>query len=326
MPTGRFTVSAEHEGDRLDVFVAECLPELSRSQAQRLIGEGAVSIDGARADKSSRALGSGQQVEIEIRRRTAETDLVAEPIPLDVLYEDDDLAVIDKPADLVVHPAPGNRTGTLVHALLHRYGDRLSSISGGGRPGIVHRLDKGTTGVIVVALSDVAHQRLARQFAERTVSKTYLAVAYGCPADNEGRIDVALGRDRQDRKKISALTNTPRPAQTDWKVLERLAGLCLVRLQPRTGRTHQIRAHMACLRHPLVGDDLYAGRQWRGIQDPTIRKAVSSFGRPALHAAELEIDHPTSGKRLHFEAPLPADLQALLDLLRHHATPGLSNT
>lgn len=316
MSNARLTVPAEQDGARLDVFLADRLPELSRSQAQRLIGEGAVRIDGEEAGKPSRALQAGETVEVEIRPRSADTTLEPEPIPLRVLYEDDDLAVIDKPADLVVHPAPGNRTGTLVHALLHRFGDRLSSLSDAGRPGIVHRLDKGTTGVIAVALNDAAHQHLARQFAERTVSKTYLAVVYGCPDQDRGLIDVPLGRDRQDRKKISTRTGAPRAAQTEWEVLERFEGLCLLRLRPRTGRTHQIRAHMAWLHHPLVGDDLYTGRQWKGLRDPAIRRAAAGFERPALHAAALEFDHPSSGERVRFEAPLPADMEALLALLR----------
>lgn len=316
MSSRRLTVDEEQDGTRLDLFLAETVSELSRSQAQRLIGEGAVRIGGVAAEKPSRPVVAGEAIELELRQRQPGSQLVPEAIPLRILYEDDALAAIDKPADLVVHPAPGHRTGTLVHALLHRFGDRLSSFSDAGRPGIVHRLDKGTTGVIVVALTDAAHQSLARQFAERTVAKTYLAVVYGCPKDGSGLIDVPIGRDRQDRKKISHRTGTPRAAQTEWEVVERFDGLCLLRLRPRTGRTHQIRAHLAWLNHPLVGDELYAGRQWRGVRDPLVRSAAAAFARPALHAAALEIDHPVSGERTRFEAPLPEDLEALLELLR----------
>ncbi len=256
-------------------------------------------------------------MELELRYRAPDFGLEPEPIPLSILYADDDLVVIDKPAGMVVHPAPGHPTGTLVHALLYHFGDRLLALSDTTRPGIVHRLDKGTTGVILAAMTDQAHTALQRQFAERTVLKHYDALVYGRPAQPRGSIDTPLGRDRNDRKKISVNTGQPRDARTDWKQQEAFPGLTLLRVRPRTGRTHQIRAHMAHLRHPLVGDELYAGRQWKGIPERGVRSALARFGRPALHARSIEFDHPTSGERLRFEAPLPADLEQLLALLRH---------
>lgn len=312
----RLTVEAEHAGERLDRWLAGAVATLSRSRAAKLIASGAVTVNGAPVDKASRTVAGGERVEVVVPPEPAVTELEPEPIPLAVLWEDDHLAVIDKPAGLVVHPAPGNRTGTLVHALLHRWGERLAGSTRSIRPGIVHRLDKGTTGVMVVALEEAAHERLAAQFAARTVEKDYLALVYGSPDDTEGTIDQPLGRDRHDRKKISTATNRPRAATTDWRVIETLPGLSLIHARPRTGRTHQIRAHLAWLHHPLVGDDIYAGRQYRGIQEGRIRSLLAAFGRPALHAWKLAFDHPVSGERLRFEAEVPADLRVLLETLR----------
>lgn len=311
----RLRVEAEHSGERLDRFVADTT-RLSRSRAAKLIEAGAVTVNGVAAEKSAHTLAVGDVVKVRLAPEPRWDDLEPEDIPLRVLHEDRFLAVIDKPAGLVVHPAPGNRTGTLVHALLHRFGDRLSSSSEAIRPGIVHRLDKGTTGVMVVALDEGAHEALAAQFAARTVEKDYLALVYGTPAAGSGRIEVPLGRDRTDRKKISSSTSSPRPAVTDWEVIERFTGLSVVHARPRTGRTHQIRAHLAWLRHPLVGDELYAGRQHRGIQEGRIRNLVAAFERPALHAWRLAFAHPSTGERMRFEAPLATDLETLLGRLR----------
>lgn len=311
----RLVVDGEDAGERLDRYLADRIETLSRSRIQRLIAEGAVRSDGDAADRASRTVQEGEAIEVLLVRRPAHRQLEPEPIPLEVLYEDRELAVLSKPAGLVVHPAPGHPTGTLVQALLHRFGDRLSSVADAARPGIVHRLDKGTTGVMVVALTDGAHQALASQFAARTVAKDYLALVYGHPPDR-GVVDVPLGRDRSDRKKISASTNAPRDAVTEYDVVETFPSLALVHARPRTGRTHQIRAHLAWLRHPLVGDDLYAGKQYKGITEGRIRDRLAAFPRPALHAWRLSFDHPATGERLSFEAPVPEDIRELLELLR----------
>ena len=239
-----------------------------------------------------------------------------EPIPLDVVYEDDAIAVINKPAGMVMHPAPGHPTGTLVHALLHRFGDRLATVADGARPGIVHRLDRGTSGVVAVALTDSAHQALARQFAEREVDKEYLALVYGAPRDDTGTVDAPLGRDPRDRKLISTRARRARSAVTDWTCLERLPGFAMIEARPRTGRTHQIRVHLAHLGHPIVGDADYAGRQWRGVPEGRIRALVAGFPRPALHARRLAFKHPVTGEPVEFEVPLEQDIAALLESLR----------
>lgn len=316
-------VEAGDATTRLDRWLAEHLPDLSRAAARRLIVEGAVEVDGLRALKPSQSLLAGQSITVRPQPRPPQLDLTPEDIPLRVIYEDEVLAVLDKPAGMVIHPAPGARSGTLVHALLHRYGQRLSASGDAARPGIVHRLDKGTTGLVIVALDERAHRRLAAQFAARSIEKLYVALVYGQPDGQRGTVDLAIGRDRVDRLKISANTSSPRTAVTDWEVVESFPGLSLLHVRPRTGRTHQIRAHMAWLRHPLVGDELYAGRQWKGIASGVIRSRVAAFGRPALHAAGLRFDHPLSGELLEFEAPLPDDMADLLAALRRASTPGL---
>lgn len=316
METRRLTVAPGDDGARLDRWLAQRLEDVSRATARRLIEQGAVRVDGRDADKPSATVRAGQEVVVRLQRRPPEGHLQAEDIPLRVLYEDDMLAVVDKPAGMVIHPAPGATRGTLVHALLHRFGDRLAAATDASRPGIVHRLDKGTTGLVIVALDDRAHRRLAAQFASRSVEKLYVALVYGQFPERRGRIDLAIGRDRVDRLKISENTASPRAAVTDWESVEEFPGLALVHVRPRTGRTHQIRAHMTWLGHPLVGDALYAGRRWKNLQNPAERALVAAFERPALHAAELQFDHPVSGERVVVKAPLPADLAELLAALR----------
>lgn len=315
-------VEAGADTARLDRWLAIHLPGTSRSAARRLIEDGSVEIDGREATKPSQPLQPGQRITVARRARPPQLDLTSEDIPLRVVYEDDVLAIIDKPAGMVIHPAPGARSGTLVHALLHRFHGRLSASGDAARPGVVHRLDKGTSGLVIVALDERAHRRLAAQFAARSIDKLYLALVYGQPRTPSGRIELALGRDRVDRLKISGNTASPRPAVTDWELMEAFPGLALLHVRPRTGRTHQIRAHMVSLRHPLVGDDLYAGRQWRGIADGAVRSRVATFGRPALHAAQLRFDHPSSGARMTFDAPLPDDFADLLDALRRARDAG----
>lgn len=311
----RVRVPAEADGERVDKVLAGLLEGVSRSRIQRLIDAGRVRIDGLRAEKSSQAVEVGQELAV---RLDDETESPPEPqdLPLTVLYEDDRIAVVEKPAGMVVHPGAGHPDGTLVNALLHRYRDRLSSVGGELRPGIVHRLDKGTSGVMVVARTDPAHRSLADQFATRTVEKEYEALVYGHPEDHDGVVDVPLGRDRNDRTKTSPLTDTPRRAVTRWKRVEDFPGFSLLRIWPRTGRTHQIRAHLAHLGHPCAADRRYGGKQWKGVPNRVVRDAVRRFGRPALHARRLAFRHPTTGERLEFEAPRPDDLDRLLELLR----------
>ena len=311
-------MSDEEAGERLDRLLARRLADVSRSRARALIEAGAVRIGDALARKASSPVISGQTVHVILAPRPPDWNVTAENIPLDVLYEDAALAVINKHAGMVVHPAPGHPTGTLVHALLHRYQRRFSALTDTARPGIVHRLDRGTSGVIVVALTDVAHQRIADQFANRTVSKEYLALVFGRPKARSGTIDTPLGRDQSDRKKISANTNQARDALTRWSFEEDFPGpgVTLLRAFPRTGRTHQVRAHLAHIHHPLVGDALYSGKQWKGIQDVGIRRAIAGFGRPALHAHRLAFEHPEDGRRMEFEVAMPVDMNTLLATLR----------
>ncbi len=294
------------------------LADVSRSRVRGLIEAGAVQVEDQPATKPSAAVSAGQIIQVVLAPRAPEWDITPEDISLDVLYEDTSLAVINKQAGMVVHPAPGHATGTLVHALLHRYGRRLSALTDAARPGIVHRLDRGTSGVMVVALTDAAHHRIADQFATRTVDKEYLALVYGRPKASRGTIDAPLGRDRSDRKRISANSNQTRPALTRWHLEEDFPGpgLTLLRAFPRTGRTHQIRAHLAHIHHPVVGDALYAGKQWKGIQDIAVRQMIAGFGRPALHAHRLAFEHPDDGRRMEFEVAPPADMDALLASVR----------
>ena len=310
---------AGSDNARLDIALAPLLPGHSRASIQRLIRQGSVEVDGEPASRPSTRVAVDQHLRVELKTRSPDAGLTGELIPLQVLYEDNAIAVIDKPAGMVVHPGAGHATGTLVHAILHRFAGQLSAVTEPARPGIVHRLDKGTSGVIVVALTDEAHHKLAGQFAARTVEKTYLAIVHGHPGGaraSSGTIDVALGRDRNDRTKISSRANRLHEAVTRWRRVEDFRSMSLLELSPKTGRTHQIRAHLAHIQHACVCDPLYAGKQWKGIEDTRVRQAVATLGRPALHALRLRIAHPTTGEPLEFEAELAADLRSLLDLLR----------
>jgi 23S rRNA pseudouridine1911/1915/1917 synthase len=247
--------------------------------------------------------------------------LVPEAIPLDILYEDADLVVINKPAGMVVHPGAGARTGTLVHALLAR-GENWSTIGGEERPGIVHRLDRGTSGVMIAARNDRAHRHLSAQFKERTVEKIYVALVWGDVRNARFRIDAPLGRDTVNRKKISSRTSHARSALTEFVVTARFEGFTLLDALPRTGRTHQIRAHLQGAGHPIVGDGTYGGDRWRALGPSRLRKTLSEFHRLALHARRLSFDHPTSGERLSFEASLPIDFEHLVRELTPRAGAG----
>jgi len=298
-----FVVGESEAGQRLDRALSD-LAGVPRSQARRWIDQGRVRLEG-KVVRASRAVVAGEQVEAEPPDAVA-SEAAPEDIPLSVLYEDADLIVVDKPAGLVVHPGPGHPSGTLVNALLHHCRD-LSGIGGVLRPGIVHRLDRGTSGVMVAAKNDAAHAALAEQFHDHTIERIYRALVVGVPGADEGRSDRPIGRHPRDRKKMSVRTRSGRPARTRWRVERRfrVAGLSWLEVRPETGRTHQIRVHLSAAGLPLVGDPNY-GRS---------RRRAPSLDRPALHAAVLGFDHPTGGERLRFEAETPPDLADLLGRL-----------
>jgi 23S rRNA pseudouridine1911/1915/1917 synthase len=306
------TVPAEHAGARLDRCTAGLVDDLTRSRIRTLIDAGRVTHNGGPA-KPAAIVAEGDAIVVQVPDPEP-SRVEAENIPLAIIHEDEELLVIDKPAGLVVHPAAGNPTGTLVNALLHHCDD-LSGIGGVARPGIVHRLDKDTTGLMVVAKSDRAHQALALAFRRRQVNKTYLAVCFGSPADDEGVVDAPMDRHPRHRQRM-AVVRDGRPARTLYEVAERWRGTSLLHCRLVTGRTHQIRVHMAHVGHALVGDPLYAGRQWKAIADPHAAVACRRFSRQALHAWRLEFTHPVSGELVSFEAPMPDDIQGLIDVLR----------
>jgi 23S rRNA pseudouridine1911/1915/1917 synthase len=289
--------------------------EWTRSRARKLIDDGFVSLNGSPAKASTRVRDSDRIVVIEPPPVPLDTE--AEDIPLDVVYEDEELLVVNKPADLVVHPAAGNPAGTLVNALLHHCTD-LSGIGGVERPGIVHRLDKDTTGLLVVAKTDRAHLALSLAFRRREISKTYLAVCFGVPGEKEGVIEAPIDRHPRDRHQM-AVVRTGRPARTLYEIEEAYAGASLISCRLVTGRTHQIRVHMAHVGHALVGDPLYSGRQWRNIPNALARDACRAFPRQALHAARLGFVHPLTHEAVEFDAPIPADMNHLIGLLRNTA-------
>lgn len=272
------------------------------------IRAGRVEVDGERGKPSS-LLRGGER--IACRPATADAGAEMEPDPegLDVLHEDPWLVVLDKPAGVVVHPGAGREPRTLAHRLLHHYPE-TADVGGPGRPGIVHRLDRDTSGVLVVARTAEAYRRLAAAFAERRVGKRYLAVVYGDPEPPEGRIARPVGRHPQRRKQM-AVTPRGRPAATGYRRLAAAASAALLELDLETGRTHQIRVHVKSIGHPLVGDPLYGEARWKNLPGGAAQTALRGFPRPALHAWRLELDHPGSGERLRFEAPVPADLAGL---------------
>lgn len=309
------SVDEAGQGQRLDRFLAARFPEHSRARLQALIEAGDVRLDDLPTRASAR-LRAGQTVELRFSAPTP-AEPGPEDIPLQVVYEDAQLLVIDKPAGLVVHPGAGVHTGTLVNALLHHVQD-LSGVGGVLRPGIVHRLDRGTSGLIVVAKDDASHRALARQFASRKVEKDYLAIVLGLPAQRAGRIDKPIGRDPVHRLRMSVRAPRGRAAVSDYTVVEVFEGAALVRVRIHTGRTHQIRVHLASLGHPLAGDRLYGGKRPAAGRGAA---ALAAFERPALHAARLAFQHPLRDELLRFESPLPLDLRELLAALRGAGQP-----
>jgi 23S rRNA pseudouridine1911/1915/1917 synthase len=306
------TVPGDNDGLRLDRFLAGAGRGWSRSQVARWIEAGLVTRNGA-PTKAAHLVRAGDRIEVTVPAPTP-SDLQPQELPLDVLYEDGHLIAINKPPGMVVHPAAGNPDGTLVNALLAHCRD-LSGVGGVERPGIVHRLDKDTSGVLVAAKSDAAHRALSLAFRWRTTDKRYLAVVYGTPKTAEGVVDAPIARHPSERKRMAVVPGG-RAARTLWSVRERFAGAALIECRPVTGRTHQIRVHLAHAGHALVGDAVYAGRQWRAIADPALAARCRDFPRQALHAWRLTIQHPATGELVTFEAPLPADLEDLLAALR----------
>jgi 23S rRNA pseudouridine1911/1915/1917 synthase len=310
------TVPPESGGVRLDRFLVSMLESHSRSQLQRLIKEGHVEIGGLAA-RANQPVKAGQIVSVRVPEPVAPQPR-PEPLPLHIVYEDRDIVVVDKPAGMVVHPAAGHAGGTLVNALLHHVDD-LSGVGGEKRPGIVHRLDRGTSGLMVVAKHDAAHEELSRQFRDREVDKEYIALVWG-EVQPGRRIDAPIGRDPENRKKMSARARRARSAVTRIVRTEPFGrALTLASVAIHTGRTHQIRVHLSAIGHPVVGDPLYGGVHRRVPGDLRI---VARLERPFLHAARLAFTHPADGRRMEFESALPPDLQNIVDWLRERKEQG----
>jgi 23S rRNA pseudouridine1911/1915/1917 synthase len=313
-------VTEKESGKRLDLFLSGTHLNLSRSQAKNLIERHLMFLN-QKPTKPSAHVKTGDIVSGSLPKPEP-LSLKPEPLPLTILYEDPSIIVIDKPSGIVVHPAYGNPSGTLVNALLYHCKD-LSGINGVLRPGIVHRLDKDTSGVMVVAKEDQAFHHLTKQFKTRTVEKLYLAIVYGKFGQNEGLIDSAIGRHPSERKRMSTRTRRGKAAITRWKKVEEFDSCTLLEISPQTGRTHQIRVHLTSMGHPVLGDPLY-GRKGRPgtIHDPALKECVKRIHRQALHAHRLKFDHPRTGERLQFVSPVPQDMKEVLEWLRLQVNQG----
>ncbi|MBD9218440.1 MAG: RluA family pseudouridine synthase [Oscillospiraceae bacterium] len=302
--TRELTAATEHAGVRLDAFLSAD-GALTRSQAARLIAEGRVRVNGKPAAKSAR-LSGGETVTVDVPQ-LRETALPPQDIPLDVVYEDDDVIVVNKPTGLVVHPAPGHPDGTLVNALLHHCGDSLSGIGGEKRPGIVHRIDRDTSGLIIAAKNDAAHLALSAQLKDHSLSRTYECLVTGNMKQDSGTVDAPIGRSSADRKKM-AVVPTGRRAVTHWEVVARYPGVTHLRCRLETGRTHQIRVHMAYIGHPILGDTVYGAK-----------KPVPGLTGQCLHATGLRFIHPRTGEPVELHCPLPPEFTAMLQKLQSKA-------
>lgn len=302
--TRELTAATEHAGVRLDAFLSAD-GALTRSQAARLIAEGRVRVNGKPAAKSAR-LSGGETVTVDVPQ-LRETALPPQDIPLDVVYEDDDVIVVNKPTGLVVHPAPGHPDGTLVNALLHHCGDSLSGIGGEKRPGIVHRIDRDTSGLIIAAKNDAAHLALSAQLKDHSLSRTYECLVTGNMKQDSGTVDAPIGRSSADRKKM-AVVPTGRRAVTHWEVIARYPGVTHLRCRLETGRTHQIRVHMAHIGHPILGDTVYGAK-----------KPVPGLTGQCLHATGLRFVHPRTGEPVELHCPLPPEFTAMLQKLQNKA-------
>lgn len=296
------TPSQTDIGKRIDRFLSEQLSGMTRSAAQHLLANGAVTMDGTTLKKNYKLIG-GETVAV-VMPQLRDVDIIAENIPIDIVYEDTDIIVINKPRGMVVHPAAGNWSGTLVNALMYHCGDRLSGINGEHRPGIVHRIDKDTSGLLVVAKNDAAHQSLAAQIAAHTAYRGYQAIVVGSLRLEQGTIDKPIARHKTDRKKMAVIEGG-RVAVTHYTVIKHYHGYTHVAFQLETGRTHQIRVHMASVGHPIIGDPLYGLKKDR----------FSDIGGQCLHAVELSLVHPKTAEALHFSAPLPDYFQEILEKL-----------
>ena len=302
--TRELTAATEHAGVRLDAFLSAD-GALTRSQAARLIAEGRVRVNGKPAAKSAR-LSGGETVTVDVPQ-LRETALPPQDIPLDVVYEDDDVIVVNKPTGLVVHPAPGHPDGTLVNALLHHCGDSLSGIGGEKRPGIVHRIDRDTSGLIIAAKNDAAHLALSAQLKDHSLSRTYECLVTGNMKQDSGTVDAPIGRSSADRKKM-AVVPTGRRAVTHWEVVARYPGVTHLRCRLETGRTHQIRVHMAYIGHPILSDTVYGAK-----------KPVPGLTGQCLHATGLRFIHPRTGEPVELHCPLPPEFTAMLQKLQSKA-------
>ncbi|MBK1698564.1 RluA family pseudouridine synthase [Rhodovibrio salinarum] len=311
-------VDPEADGQRIDRVLTAALPQLSRSRLQALIQAGCVSADARTIAEPKTRVKAGQRLAVTVPP-AAPAAPEGEAIPLDVVYEDAALIVVDKPAGLVVHPAPGNETGTLVNALIAHCGDSLQGIGGERRPGIVHRLDKDTSGLMVAAKTDVAHQALVAQFAEREIDRAYRALCWGVPDPVRGRLTGDIGRSPQNRKKMAVVERGGRPAATQYQVLRTLARGAVAELTCKleTGRTHQVRVHLAEAGHALLGDPTYGRQRTRVLRElpEAAQQAVRGFTRQALHAERLGFAHPDDGRWCAFERSVPEDLQQVIDAL-----------
>jgi len=302
---------------RVDKYLHSRFIDFSRVMIQEIIKAGDVRVNG-KIVKPSFKLSPGDKIDLELPELPSK-EIQPEDIPLNIIYEDQDLIVLNKQADMIVHPARGNTHGTLVNALVF-YSDKLSSGTGEFRPGIVHRLDRDTTGVMVVAKNDTAQCKVAKQFERRRIKKSYLAIAHGTPELTADRINAPLGVHPRIRVKYAIRPQIGKEAITFYQVVEGFRGFSLLRLSPKTGRTHQIRVHLSYIKHPIVGDDMYGGKlvyPWQ-LQDAEPAPQEPVINRPALHASTLEFKHPTTSEVVKFEAPLPEDMQNLLDLLREY--------
>lgn len=307
-----YSVTEADAGERLDLFLAARIPNWSRARLQRLIEDSDVLVNG-RSVKSSYKIRSHDEIEVELTSLPPE-NFVPEDIPIEIIHEDDDLIVVNKPAGMVVHPAAGISSGTLANALAFHFG-KLSRAAGVARPGIVHRLDKGTSGLLVVAKTEEAHENLSDQFRAREMFKSYVALVHGQIERQRGQIEQPIARDRRNRTRMAVVAGG-RPALSLYQVREAFDRFTRLDVELKTGRTHQIRVHLAWLKHPVVGDGTYGGGRDKTVSDPQIRSAIAKLQRQFLHAHDLGFRHPRSSQYLHFTAPLPSELLHLLQLIR----------
>ncbi|HKT36427.1 MAG TPA: RluA family pseudouridine synthase [Nitrospira sp.] len=308
-----FVVTAGEQPKRLDVFLVNRERDMSRSRLQRLIELGRIRIND-QVVRPSQKIKPGDKITMDVPKPEP-LELLGEAIPLEVLFEDDHLLVLNKPPGIVVHPAPGNWTGTLVNALLHYFqvsGGTVSSVGGKERPGLVHRLDKDTSGVMVIAKTDQAHRHLCGQFKQHTITRVYEALVWGIPKKGHGLIELAIGRDVKERKKFSARTSKPRDAVTEYTVCRRFGKASAhLLLYPRTGRTHQLRVHLASLGHPILGDHTYGGRKVSSVNGVELPRVM-------LHARTLGFRHPVTGEFSEYERPVPADMDHVMRTFEQH--------